>query len=37
MYNILKDIMIMLSEVYKLLSIMTVILRLIDLPRAYLT
>jgi len=25
MYNILKDIMIMLSEVYKLLSIMTVI------------
>lgn len=36
MYNILKD-MIMLSEVYKLLSIMTVILRLIDLPRAYLT
>lgn len=37
MYDILKDIMIMLSEVYKLLSIMTVILRLIDLPRAYLT
>lgn len=37
MYDILKDIMIMLSKVYKLLSIMTVILRLIDLPRAYLT
>lgn len=37
MYNILKKNNDYASEVYKLLSIMTVILCLIDLPRAYLT
>lgn len=36
MYNILRRYNYA-SEVYKLLSIMTVILYLIDLPRAYLT
>lgn len=42
MYDTLKEKKIYIyndyaSKVYKLLSIMTVILRLIDLPRAYLT